>query len=105
MTNFLIIVVIGILVYMICELRKDESKVETKRELNYKEILPQYLNKHCEIKLKNPMISIDVLYSIQGIILDMDEDWIMVMREEKAVSKVKVLRIENISGIKEIIQG
>lgn len=99
MVTFLIFVVIGLLIYIICELT--DSK-KTKPETSYKEVIPQFLNKYCEITIKNSLASIDVMYSTRGVLTDMDDEWIMLERTEKSKRSVKVLRIDNIGGIKEI---
>lgn len=101
MTNFLILVVIGLLVYIICEYKKEGKEV--KKEISYKEVLPQFLNKNCEIILKESLVSIDALYSVKGVLTDVDEEWIMLEMVGKSKKKMKVLRIDNIGGIKEIV--
>lgn len=100
MVTFLIFVVIGLLIYIICELT---SSKKTKPETSYKKVIPQFLNKYCEITIKNPLASIDVMYSARGVLTDMDDEWIMLERTEKSKRSVKVLRIDNIGGVKEII--
>ena len=101
MTNFLVIVVIGLLIYIICEYKKEEK--ELKKDISYKEVVPQFLDKNCEIVLKKSLVYIDAIYSVKGILTDVDEEWIMLERVEKSKKKVRVLRIDNISGIKEIV--
>lgn len=101
MTNFLVLIVIGLLVYIICEYKKEGKEV--KKEISYKEVLPQFLNKNCEIILKESLVSIDALYSVKGVLTDVDEEWIMLEMVGKSKKKMKVLRIDNISGIKEIV--
>lgn len=100
MTTFLVLVVIGLLIYLICEYKKNGSK--TRPEPSYTEVLPTFLNKNCEVILKKPLLSIDLAYSARGILVDLDEDWIMLERQEKEKKVIRVLRIELISGIKEI---
>ena len=100
MVTFLLFVVIGLLVYLVCEYKKHEP--ESRQETSYREILPSFLNKNCEVILKKPLLSIDLAYSAKGILVDMDEDWIMLERQEKKKKVVKVLRIELVSGVKEI---
>lgn len=100
MITFLIFVVIGLLVYIICEL-SSSKKVRT--ETSYKNVIPQFLNKNCEIIVKDPLVSIDIMYSARGILIDIDDEWMMLEKQEKGMRSIKVLRIENINGIKEII--
>lgn len=49
------------------------------------------------------MYLLDVMYSARGVLIDMDDEWIMLEREQKSKKSVKVLRIEKVGGIKEII--
>lgn len=102
MTNYLLIVAIGLLVYMICERKKGEK--EETAGISYREIIPKLSGKDCEITVKDPMFDIDVVYSMQGIILDVDDEWVMVEQREKKKKSVKVIRIENIEGMKEIVK-
>lgn len=101
MTTFLILVVMGLVIYLIAEYKKGDKEV--KKTVSYKEILPEYLEKNCEIRVKNPMPSIDIMYSLKGVLTDMDDEWLMLEQKGKKKTVVKVLRIENVAGVKEII--
>lgn len=102
MTTFLVLVVIGLVVYLIVELKKEDK--ETKKRISYRELLPEYYQKNCEIRVKKPMPSIDIMYSIKGVLANMDDEWVMLEQEGKKKTAVKMLRIENIAGIKEIVE-
>lgn len=101
MIYFFMLIIIGLLIYVLCELKKDKPK--PKPQLPYKEILPQYLNKTCEITVKTPLPSIDIIYNIKGTLIAVDPEWIMLETHTKKKTTTKIFRISNISGIKEII--
>ena len=65
-------------------------------------VLPQYIGKHCEITVKDPLVYIDIMHSVKGLLLDVDDEWIMLECKGKKTIK-KILRISNISSVKEII--
>lgn len=99
-TIFLIMVFLGFGIYMLVELI-EKNKV-TKQTVSYKQILPDYYQKNCEIRVKNAMPTIDIMYSIKGIVADMDDEWVMIEVAGKKKTTVKIMKIENINGIKEI---
>ena len=43
------------------------------------------------------------MYSEKGMLLDMDDEWIMLLCSRKKKTVVKILRIDNISSVKEIV--
>lgn len=108
MLTFLIIVLTGVLIYIICMIT---SMIEERRKKNkpreehvlWAEILPEYKGRNCEIIVKDPLVYIDVMHSVKGRLLDADDEWIMLECEEKKKTIKKVLRISNISSVKEII--
>lgn len=102
MTILLLIIVIGLLIHII-SLMKNGDK-EKKKEFSYQELLPDYIHKNCEIRVKRPMAAIDVMYSAQGVLTGFDSDWIWMEKSGKKKTVVKVFRIENIASIKEIVR-
>lgn len=100
MTEFLIIVSIGLLLYIIIDGKKENREV--KKEISYKKMLPHFMNKNCEIIVQKPMAGIDAMYSIRGLLIDADDEWLMLEKAEKKKKVTRVFRIELISGIKEI---
>ena len=103
MTDFLLIVIIGQLAYMIY-LFKNNNKTEEKdnKSFSYKTVLPEYLNKKVEIVLKKPLMEIDIMYSITGTLLDVDDEWVMIETIVKKKNITKMIRVENVGSIKEI---
>ena len=89
MVVFLLIVLIGLLIYIIWEKKKGNE--QEKQEFS------------CEIVVKEPLPYIDIMYSEKGILLDMDDEWVMLSCRQKKKHVVKILRIDNISSVKEII--
>ncbi len=108
MLTFLIIVLTGVLIYIICmitsviEERRKKNKPQEEHVL-WAEILPEYKGRNCEIIVKDPLVYIDVMHSVKGCLLDVDDEWIMLDCEQKKKNVTKVSRISNISSVKEII--
>lgn len=104
MTDILLIIIIALLAYVI-HILKEQSGNDKKEEkkISYQKVLPEYLNKMCEITLKEPLVALDMMFSAKGILIDLDEDWVMLEVEVKKKKVVKMFRIDNISSIKEII--
>ena len=44
-----------------------------------------------------------MIFSAKGILIDLDEEWVMLEIEVKKKKVVKMFRIDNISSIKEIL--
>ena len=104
MTDILLIIIIAMLAYMI-HLGKERTGSEEKEEkkISYQKVLPEYLNRMCEITLKEPMAALDIMFSAKGILIDLDEEWVMLEVDVKKKKVVKMFRIDNISSIKEIL--
>ena len=103
MTNLLLIIIIlllGYLVYMLKE--KTGEKRSAEEKFSYAKVVPDYLNKTCEIAVKEPMAAIDIMFTVKGVLEDYDEEWVMLMVAGKKTSSTKMFRIDNISSIKEI---
>lgn len=104
MTDILLIIIIVMLAYMIHIVKERTASVEKEeKKLSYQKILPEYLNKMCEITLKEPLAALDIMFSAKGILVDLDEDWVMLEVDAKKKKVVKMFRIDNISSIKEIL--
>ena len=101
MVVFLLIVLIGLLIYIIWEEKKGNE--QEKQEFSWSSFLPEYKGKNCEIVVKEPLPYIDIMYSEKGILLDVDDEWIMLSCRQKKKTVVKILRIDNISSVKEIV--
>ena len=101
MTIFLLIVIIGLLIYIICEYKKENRKVDTK--ISWEKLLPRYVRKNCEIVVKEPLVNIDVMYSVKGIMTDVDDEWLEMECTVKKKKVLKIFRIANVNGIKEIV--
>ena len=99
--KLLLFIIIGLLIYIICEMKKGE---ENQREPNcsFREVLGDYRGKICEITVKEPLM-IDIMFSVRGILVDLDDEWVMVKTQDKKKKSIKIFRIDNVSGIKEIV--
>lgn len=102
MNTLFLIMIIVLLVYIIYDTKKDQE-LPKKTKLSYQKILPEYLKKMCEITLKEPLASIDIMFSVKGILVDADDEWIMIEVECKKKKVLKMFRIDNIKSIKELI--
>lgn len=104
MTDILLIIIIALLAYVIHILKEyaGNDKKEEKK-ISYQKVLPEYLNKMCEVTLKEPLVALDIMFSAKGILIDLDEEWVMLETEVKKKKVVKMFRIDNISSIKEIL--
>lgn len=103
MTDLLLIIIILLLAYLVYFLRGQmgEKKME-KTKSSYTAILPDYLNKTCEITVKEPLPAIDMMFSAKGVLTDYDAEWLMLRVKGKKSFSTKMFRIENIASIKEI---
>ena len=70
--------------------------------LPYEKILPEYLNKKCELTIKDAMPAIDVMFSVTGTLVDLDDQWLMLEVETKKKTIKKLLRVDSVKGVKEI---
>lgn len=61
MTDILLIIIIALLAYVIHILKEHtgNGKKEEKK-MSYQKVLPEYLNKMCEITLKEPLVALDI---------------------------------------------
>lgn len=104
MTDLLLIVVVLLLAYLVYIMRQQfGTEKKEKQKLSYQKILPDYVNKKCEIIVKEPMAAIDVMFNVQGVLVDIDEEWLLIESEKKKKKSLKMFRIENVSSIKEIV--
>lgn len=99
--KLLLFIIIGLLIYIICEMKKGE---ENQREphCSFREVLADYRGKICEITVKEPLM-IDIMFSVRGILVDLDDEWVMVKTQDKKKKSIKIFRVDNVSGIKEIV--
>ena len=94
MTTFLLLVIIGFMIYFAAEHHKEKKAAVP--ELPWKKILPEYVG-------RESMPSIDVMYKARGVLRDVDGEWIELECSEKKKKMIKIFRISNIEGVKEIV--
>lgn len=97
---FFLIVIIGLLMYLVCEHRQDKKKDSP--QMPWKKLLPGYVGKNCEIIVKEPMINLDVMYSVSGMLRDVDDEWLELECTVKKKKVLKIFRIDNVSIVNEI---
>lgn len=95
------VVTIALLIYIIYSMKREEEDAG-KLQRSFKSVLPDFLGKMCEITLEEPLV-IDMLFSVKGSLVDVDDEWVMLRVQEKKKKVTKIFRIENISGINEIL--
>lgn len=103
MTEILLIIVVCQLAYLIHWMKKPHKPhKDEKKPMQYQKVLPDYANKLCEITVKEPLLEIDIMFSVTGRVKDYDESWVILEIETKKKTTSKMIRISNITGIKEI---
>lgn len=100
MTEFLLLVIVCQLAWLIHNMKKPEE--ETRKSMDYQRIMPDYIGKQCELILKEPLYALDIIYSVTGTIMDCDGVWVLIEEVVKKKPVQKLLRISNIRSIKEI---
>ena len=92
-----------LLFYIIHLVKKPEEKAVKMKTLSYDKILPDYLNKNCEITFKESMAELDMMYSVSGVIVDIDEEWFLIEVMAKKKKVQRLIRIGCIDSIKELV--
>lgn len=95
------VITIALLLYIIYSMEK-EPEDAGKVQRSFRDVLPEFIGKRCEITLKEPLV-IDMLFSVKGILADVDDEWVMLEVQGKKKTVIKIFRIDNISGINEIV--
>ena len=99
---FLMVFMLAYGIYFLCtHLEKEEKngkKAPQKDGHGWAEILPGYRGRTIEIVVKDPMFGIGVIHSQKGIF-----QWIEIVCEEKKKKVIKMIRLDQISGVKEIL--
>ena len=94
-------------IYFLCtHLEKEEKngkKAPQKDGHGWAEILPGYRGRTIEIVVNDPMFGIGVIHSQKGILQDLDDQWMEMVCEEKKKKVIKMIRLDQISGVKEIL--
>ena len=97
---FFLFVITGLLIYLVYEHRQDKKKDSPR--LPWKKLLPGYIGKNCEIIVKEPMINLDVMFSVSGILRDVDDEWLELECTGKKKKGLKILRIDNVTSVNEL---
>lgn len=79
--------------------KEDNSKKTT--ELMH-DRLHTLIGKKCELTFHSIMATLDFMYMGQGIILDVDEEWVLLLTKKGKKEQKRLLRIANIKEVKEI---
>lgn len=100
MTELLLLIIVGQLAWLIHRMNEPERK--EKKPMDYQKVMPNYIGRRCELILKKPLYELDAAFSITGIVLDCDGDWVLLEETVKGKPVRKLLRVSNIRSIKEI---
>ena len=95
----LMVFLLGYGIYFLCTHLEKEEKDES----GWSEILPGYLGRTIEVVVKDPMFGIGVIHSQKGVLRDLDDQWLEMVCEEKKKKIIKIIRLDQISGVKEIL--
>ena len=102
----LVVLMLAYGIYFVCtHLEKEEKsgkKAPQKDGNRWAEILPGYLGRTVEIVVKDPLFGIGVIHSQKGILQDLDGQWLEMVCEEKKKKVTKMIRLDQISAVKEI---
>lgn len=104
MTGFLVFVIFCLCCSILSEVKKFNHK-DKKKDKEYpiiQEILPTFIGKKCEITVKDAMFLIDVVYSVSGVIQDMDDEWVLIETVQFKKTVIKMLRLSLIKDVKEL---
>ena len=71
-------------------------------ELLKEEIIKDIYGINCEIIAKEPMINLDVMFSVSGILRDVDDEWLELECTVKKKKVLKIFRIDNVSSVNEL---
>lgn len=100
MSEFLLIFIAGLLVYLIYD-REKEKKPKGEKSIS-DDSLKDMMGKFCEISLKDWLVYIDGDYTIKGVLKNMDEEWLVIEIIKKEKTKTKIIRKSLINDIKMI---
>lgn len=108
MTNFLLLILLCVLLLIndkLYQLLQKEKPVKEEKK-TFKELLPSFKGKYCEISLNKYLASLDHLYNgmmnIKARIIDFDDEWIILETYKKDRKYRSIIRISLITDILEI---
>jgi hypothetical protein len=100
---------IGIILTLIvaCCILKEVKKLNksegmTKEEIMVRQMLAGLVQQKCEIVMKEPSWLIDIPYSVEGTVKDIDDEWVLISIQKSKKEILKMLRISMIKDVKEI---
>lgn len=102
MSEFLLVLIAGLLVYLVYDREKEKKPQKNKNVIDNS--LMDMIGKYCEISLKEWLVYIDGDYTLTGIIKEMDDEWLVIEVTKKNKIKTKVIRKSLISHIKIVNQ-
>lgn len=107
MTEFLLLVIAVVVIYIAYKLPKDparakgEEQVASKKELMITQRLPQLKGRLCEFTVKN-LTTFDGGLVGKATVLDADDEWVLLSVSKRKGAVTKAVRIATIEDVKEI---
>lgn len=102
------IIALALSIYALYEIHKmkedneESQKAMEKNEKNIHDQLFALLNQRCEIKLKKAMLLIDIAYSYEGKVVDIDDEWVVMSSNKGKKTIEKIIRISLIKDVKQL---
>ncbi|NBK96561.1 MAG: hypothetical protein EOM50_00835 [Erysipelotrichia bacterium] len=103
--SFFALIVSIYALYQINEMKKDKKEEKVKGENKEKQIRESFIalkGHNCEIIVSKTMPFIDVMYSYEGIILDVDDEWVVICNTKGKKQIEKIIRICCIKDVKQL---
>lgn len=103
MSDFWLVFIAGLLVYLVYDREKDKKKV-VKKNSHINDSLMDFVGEYCEIDLKEWLVSLDDCYEINGFIKEMDDEWVLIETIKKEKARTIIIRKSLINSIKIVKQ-
>lgn len=109
MVGLIALVALAIALYALYEIdkiKKADSKIvekESKDNDRIKMVLKDLRNHNCEIRVKKALLFIDVAYSVEGIIIDLDDEWFLIRTTGKKPRNL-MIRLSLVKDVKELVK-
>ena len=99
MSDFYLLIIIGLLVYMISTKDKEKKPIKEEKDIIDDSLLDM-VGKNCEISLKRILFYIEGDACLRGVIKEMDHDWVVIETSKKDKTMTRIIRKDIISHIK-----
>lgn len=91
--------------YEIHELKKDKAKDDGIRsQETFMELLRGLHGRECEVVVDEALLYLNIVYSVRGVVVDSDDDWVLIATKKGKKVLQRMFRISLIKDVKEIVQ-